>query len=262
MAMTSLQAPFAYPAGRGGADPRPHLRPSWAARLLSWWRGGGPHPLVLSHVAPRLPGAADVGAGRPSLGEIGAVIATAALQRPGGLMNAYVASAVDVALEAEALGDGTPARRVRTPIHDLVAEVADALQPCAKAAGATLAYDRDSRWSCVAITDPGRLRKALTHLILRAMSGAEAGVLVRVVVAAEPAATRIGVMAVRSGPEPGLFDLAALVRLVQAIGGAVVVEPLRAGCIPISIVLPAPVAAAPALAYGSRPAAVRSEVRR
>lgn len=257
--MISLQA---FPAFDGDANLRLRTRPAWAVRMCLWLRGGAASPLILRRVAPHLPRGGETAAGRPSLGELGEAIADAALQRAGRLMNAYVASAVDVALEVEALGDGTPARQVRTPIHDLVAEVADALQPCARAAGATLAYDRDSRWSCVAVTDPGRLRKGLSHLALRAMSGAGPGALVRILVTAGPGAARIGVLAVGGAPDPGPFDLAALVRLVGAIGGSLVVEPARAGCTPIAIVLPVARLAAPALAYGSRRPAVRAEIER
>ncbi len=259
--MTNLQASFPYFAPDRPAGVR-RQRPSRLARLLRWWQGVRPHPLILRHVAPGVRDVEEAHGGRPSLSEISAVIASAALQRSGGLMNAYVAAAVDIALEAEALGDGAAPRQVRTPVHDLVSEVADALQPCAKAAGATLAYDRDSRWSCVAITDPGRLRKALTYLVLRAMSGSEPGVVVRILVAIEPSATRIGVLTVRGGVEPDLFDLAALVRLIQGIGGAVVVEPARAGCTPISIVLLRPKPQASALAFGSRPAPGLADDRR
>jgi hypothetical protein len=251
--MTHLQSPFPYPASGYGASPSRRRHSSWRVRLLAIWRARGPAPLILRQTAPRIPCEVEASGGRPGLDETGAVIATAALQRCGGLMNAYVASAVDVALEAEALSDGVTARQVRTPIHDLVAEVADALQPCAKAAGATLAYDRDCRWSCVAITDPGRLRKALTHLVLRAMSGSSPGGLVRVLVAAEPAGTRIGVVVVRGAPDPGPFDLASLVRLVKAIGAALVLEPARGGYTPISIVLPTLGSGAPALARSVKP---------
>lgn len=237
-----------WPEGRRALPPL-YLR---VIQGLGWRPAGPAGPVVLRRRAAEadLP---PTSGGRPDLNEIGATIAQAAATRGGGLMHAYVASAVEIALEAEALADGAQPRRARTPVHDLVAETVDALQSRAEAAGVVLAYDRSSRWSCTAVTDPGRLRKALAHLILRALSAPGASGSVRIMVTCEPDATRIAVIALRRGPEPGLFDLGALVRLLRGIGAVLVVEPARAGCSPLCIVLPALVAGAaarPAMAAG------------
>ena len=101
-------------------------------------------------------------------------------------------------------------------------------------------HDRDSRWSCVAATDPGRLRKAVHHLVLRALSGPGHAGAVRIMVSAEPAATRIAVAALRGAPDAGPFDLAPLTRMLQAMGAALVMEPGQAGCAPVAILLPSP----------------------
>ncbi len=161
------------------------------------------------------------------------------------LLNAYAASTVEIARHAGALDPGGCLDMGPVAVQALVGEVVRDLEPRARQAGLTLYHDSHSHRDGVCCADPSELRRVLSHLLLRALSMESAPGHVRVAVSFTNCEARILVLsrtpeAVLSGhADAARKDLVAPQRLLQAMGGSLVLEPRRAGYLPLCIALPA-----------------------
>ena len=214
-------------------------RPS--SGLTAGWRAlldrmGGPPAVIrrrLVHVAPAPTRSPDADAS-PSLP----------------LLNAYAASAVEIARRALDL-DLDAASLILGPVavQAMVTSVVQQLEPQARRAGLHLLHDDNSRYDGVCCADADQLRAVLSHLLLRALSMEQAAGHVRVMVTLGGCEAHILVLSrtpeaiLTAHAEAARDDLIAPQRLLQAMGGSLVLEPRRAGYLPICIALPALAAA-------------------
>ena len=164
---------------------------------------------------------------------------------PSRLMRTYAASLIELALQIEALQDGSPAcsrRLVR--LGDLVAEVVDALGPTAAEAGLRLFRDTLPCADLACLAEADRLRLVLRHLLLRTLLDEPTPGHMRVTLTCTRKEARITLLS--RAPEPvrgprtaqGLSDLAAADRLLRTMQGALVLEPRRGGYLPLTLALP------------------------
>ncbi len=162
------------------------------------------------------------------------------------LLNAYAASVPKMSRQVDTLDPSAAALNLGpVAVRALVEEVLQGLEPLACEAGFTLLRDADSRCDGVCCADPGELRRVLFHLVLRALSMEQAPGHVRVIITFTGYEARVLILT--RTPETGPVahtggvrsDLIAPQRLLQAMGGALVLEPRRAGYLPLCIVLPA-----------------------
>ena len=218
----------------------PPIRPSTLAQLRPpfWpiWLGG-------SHRFRRIQVASS---GRPAAPGSGQHAreegATAA---PSRLVRTYAASLIELALQIEALEDGSPPScRHLVRLGDLVADVVDALGPTAAEAGLRLFRDTLPCTDLACSGEPRRLRLVLHHLLLRTLVDEPAPGHVRVTLTCTRKEARITLLS--RAPEParmrrpagGLSDLAAADRLLGTMKGVLVLEPRRGGYLPLTLALP------------------------
>ncbi len=162
------------------------------------------------------------------------------------LQDAYAASTLKIVRQADALDPSETALDVGpVAVRALVEAVLLDLEPLAREAGLALLRDGGVGGDGVCCGDPGELRGVLRHLVLRALTFEQAPGHLRVAVAFTGYEVRILILS--RSPEAKLAtrsdvyrdDLIAPQRLVQAMGGSLVLEPRRAGYLPLCLALPA-----------------------
>ncbi len=170
---------------------------------------------------------------------------------PQALLKAYAASA----LEMERLQKGPDQAPALTlgpvAVEALVGDVVQGLAPLARQSELTLMCDARSAREGVCCADAAQLHRVVSHLVLRALAMEQAPGHVRVM--ASLTAPEAHVLILSPTPETTMarrrgaacYDLAAARRLIQAMGGSLVLEPRRAGYLPLCIALPALAAASP-----------------
>ena len=177
--------------------------------------------------------------------------------RPGfPLLRAYAASALDLAHQVENLQSSASALSLGpVAIRALVRDVIEPLEPAAVEAGLAVLRDLDSRCDGVCCADAAQLRRVLSHLLLRALCLEQAPGHVRVMVTFSRGEAQVLILSrttqavLATHADAARADLVAPQRLLQAMGGSLILEPRRAGYLPLCIALPALSAA-----YASRAA--------
>ena len=181
-------------------------------------------------------------ASEPSAAE-SAVLAPAHSAFP--LLNAYSASALDLKHRTRELDLDCGLHIGPVAVQALVGDVLQRLDPLARRADLALLRDVHSGCDGVCCADPLLLRRVVSHLVLRALSLEQAPGHVRVMVTLT--AREAHILILSRTPETTLADhraaarrdLVAPQRLLQAMGGSLVLEPRRAGYLPLCIALPA-----------------------
>ena len=171
---------------------------------------------------------------------------------PFSLLSASAASAVEIARGVERLDlNGAGLSLGPVAVQALVGEVVQALDPQARKVGLAVLRDTDSRCDGVCCADRGQLRAVVSHLLLRALCLELGPGHVRVMVTLSGREAHVRVLSrtpeatLAAHADAARHDLAAPQRLLQAMGGSLVLEPRRAGYLPLCIALPA-LSAAPA----------------
>ncbi len=160
---------------------------------------------------------------------------------PSILNDAYIASVLELALKAQSLTSGaTRLHTCLTDLHALSGEVVEMLHPLAQVCGLKVVRDaspsRADGWA-----DPEALYVVLSYLILRTLTGVPAPGHIRIMVTASACEAQILILSPLShvvGGEGGStpeFDLNAAHGVLRAMGGALVLEPRRAGYSPLSV---------------------------
>ena len=161
------------------------------------------------------------------------------------LLNAYAASALGLQRRARDLDLDSGLHLGPVAVQALVADVLRRLDPLARKAGLSLLRQVHSGCDGVCCADPALLREVVHHLVLRALSLEQAPGHVRVL--ATLTAHEAHILVLSRTPETTMadhrdaarHDLVAPQRLLQAMGGSLVLEPRRAGYLPLCIALPA-----------------------
>ena len=232
------------PAGAGEGAPLVNRRLTWAS-VSRWFRAANVPPSadqLCSHAPPK---PVEPHGRRPrSAPSHDATVAPH-------LLNAYVASTFEVALQAEALAAGAE-RLDLAPVdlNEVMDRVAAVLTPLAAAQGVRLLNDSGARAISLPQGDARRLHSVLFHLLARALAGEEPGGHVRILTASSSREVCVRIL-IRS-PETAAGrtartcrdDLSAAQRILRAMGGALVLEPRRAGYQPLCLVLGRPPSAA------------------
>ncbi len=165
------------------------------------------------------------------------------------LLNAYAASALDLDRRTRELDLDAGLGLGPVAIQALVAGVLERLDPLARKAGLALLRDVHSGCDGVCCADPALLRDVLSHLVLRALSLEQAPGHVRVMATLTAHEAHILILSRTSGTtladhrDAARQDLISPQRLLQAMGGSLVLEPRRGGYLPLCIALPALAAA-------------------
>ena len=191
----------------------------------------------------------SAGAGRPPSGDGHDVVPPEdALPH---LTNACIASSFEVALQAEALAAGMD--RLDTGSVDLAAildNVVAVLQPLAQGSGIGLLREGARVGVEHPQGDARRLHSLLFHLVARALAAETPGGHVRVAAswcageACIRVLSRIAESSVHPATLPEARDLAPARYLLSTMGGALLLEPRRAGYQPVCMVLRTPPSAA------------------
>ncbi len=212
-------------------------RPSLSRKRWRTWLGVGPAPVAAE--TDRQPDPEGDKAAADRIGDAATDPASFSLLR------AYLASTLEVVRHADAPPDSViePAG-----LQALVAEALTALDPVAREAGLRLHRDLDSRSDGAALLDARGFRLALRHLVLRALAREARPGHIRVMTTISPGLTRVAVLSRAPDPPGGPargedVGLWAAERILQDMGGGLDHEPRRAGYLPLSIVLQAPLPA-------------------
>ena len=228
------------------------LRPFRRLRLPAWTGFATlvtrrmPASLLASSWAEAVRRGPDRAASKRETGEIVAAPSHTAFP----LLNAYAASAMSLQQRARELDLDPGLRLGPVAVRALVAEVLQRLDPLAQKAELSLLRDIRSGCDGVCCADPALLRDVVSHLVLRALSLEQAPGHVRVAITLT--AHEAHILVLSRTPETTMadhrdaarHDLVAPQRLLQAMGGSLVLEPRRAGYLRLCIALPALAAAA------------------
>ncbi|WP_174299695.1 hypothetical protein [Caulobacter sp. S45] len=161
------------------------------------------------------------------------------------ILNAYAASTLEIDRRTRDLATGPGLALGPVAVQALIGDVLQRLEPLAREAELALLRDVHPARDGVCCAEPRRLRTVVYHLILRALSMEQAPGHVRVTV--ELTGHEAHILILSRTPEARLADhgdaarqdLVAPQRLLQAMGGSLVLEPRRAAYLPLCIALPA-----------------------
>lgn len=161
------------------------------------------------------------------------------------LLNVHVASTFAVALQAEALAAGTEGLHLApVDLGEVLDRIVAVLGPLAAAQGVRL-FREGPRAISLPQGDARRLHNVLFHLLARALAAEAPGGHARVLTAWS--SRDVCVRILTRSPEPLARtsracrdDLSAARRVLRAMGGALVLEPRRAGYLPLCLVLGSP----------------------
>ena len=161
------------------------------------------------------------------------------------LLSAYARSAIEITQQAASLEPTDGLRLGPVAVQALVSRVVHELDPLARQGRLVLLRDADSRCDGVCCAEPARLRTVFRHLLLRALSMEQAPGHVRIMVTLIGHEARIAILSrtpeatLAAHAEAARQDLIAPQRLLQSMGGSLVLEPRRAGYLPLCIAVPA-----------------------
>ena len=232
-------------APRARAVPRRPILPTWAD-LATLVRG---REAAFEKTPPRSGGCSETGAilsGPDPEGPAHPASPFAAFP----LLNAYAASAVEMERRTKELESGVALNHGPIALQALIGEILQRLEPLARMSDLALLRDVHSGCDGVCCADPEQLRSVLHHLILRALSLEPTPGHVRIMVTLTSREAHILILSrtpaakLAEHPDSARDDLVAPQRLLQAMGGSLVLEPRRGGYLPLCIALPALAAAA------------------
>ena len=151
---------------------------------------------------------------------------------------------MQLSLQAEALASmETAVHPGPVALQAMIAGVMATVQPHAALAGLSVLHDADSHADAICCADPAQLHRVLVYLTLRALDAEYAPGHVRIMATLTSKEAQLRILG--RGPlkpaAPGVGDcrqdLTAARRVLQAMGGALVLEPRRAGYLPVCVVL-------------------------
>ena len=168
-----------------------------------------------------------------------------AVEGPGALRTAHATAIAAVARASERLRPAAAGLHLTAAaVHPLVDEVLAGIEPLLAAHDLRLVRDLDARGDLSCFCEPNALCLVLRHLILHALMLERIGGHVRVATMLSRQEAQIRVLSREEdaeGQSRAASDPDARIasqRLLRAMGGALVLEPRRAGYLPICVALP------------------------
>ena len=156
-------------------------------------------------------------------------------------MQAQVMSALELTRQTNSLANGPSIQLGPVAVHSMLSGVITVVRPLAARVGLAVLHDTDKQADAVCCADPVQLHRVLVHLVLRTLAGERTPGHVRILSTFAPGEAQLRIL---GRGAPASLDaaadrqaLAAAERILHAMGGLLILEPRRAGYLPVCVAL-------------------------